>query len=140
MRNKNMISRRSFLKSVAAASAVSALALTGCGSSDSSTASSAVSEAASESTAASEEPSASSEAAAPDTDALFAKFAEGKNDVLVYRLYTPETEEEKVPLVLYLHGSDAIGDDNVSQMNSGNAYTFVTDEMQQQHPCYVLAP
>lgn len=147
MRAKNMISRRGFLKAAVAASTVSALALTGCGSSASSTASSAAaSEAASESSpasesaAASEEAAASSEAAALDTDALFAKFAEGKNDVLVYRLYTPETADTKVPLVLYMHGADAIGDDNVSQMNSGNAYTFVTDEMQQQHPCYVLAP
>ena len=29
-------------------------------------------------------------------------YSEGSNDVLVYRLFTPETEEEKVPLILYL--------------------------------------
>mgnify|MGYP007036990437 FL=1 len=41
MKNLNMISRRSFLKAALAASAVSAMALTGCGSTASSTASSA---------------------------------------------------------------------------------------------------
>ncbi len=41
MKNLNMISRRSFLKAALAASAVSAMALTGCGSAASSTASSA---------------------------------------------------------------------------------------------------
>ena len=53
MKNMNMISRRSFLKAVLAASAVSAMALTGCGSSAGSTASStAVSSAAASGTAA----------------------------------------------------------------------------------------
>ena len=41
MKNLNMISRRSFLKAALAASAVSAMALTGCGSAASSTVSSA---------------------------------------------------------------------------------------------------
>ena len=41
MKNLNMISRRSFLKAALAASAVSAMALTGCGGAASSTASSA---------------------------------------------------------------------------------------------------
>ncbi len=67
-------------------------------------------------------------------------YAKGSNDVLVYRLFTPETEEEKVPLILYLHGAGAIGDDNITQITTKDAASFVTEEMQELHPCYVLAP
>lgn len=67
-------------------------------------------------------------------------YAKGSNDVLVYRLFTPETEEEKVPLILYLHGAGAIGDDNITQITTKDAASFVTEEMQETHPCYVLAP
>lgn len=54
MKTMNMISRRSFLKAAMAAATVSALGLTGCGSSASSTASSTASSAAASSAAASE--------------------------------------------------------------------------------------
>ena len=54
MKTMNMISRRSFLKAAMAAAAVSALGLTGCGSSASSTASGTASSAAASSAAASE--------------------------------------------------------------------------------------
>lgn len=67
-------------------------------------------------------------------------YAKGSNDVLVYRLFTPETEEEKVPLILYLHGAGAIGDDNITHITTKDAASFVTEEMQETHPCYVLAP
>ncbi len=67
-------------------------------------------------------------------------YAKGSNDVLVYRLFTPETEEEKVPLILYLHGAGAIGDDNITHITTKDAASFVTEEMQELHPCYVLAP
>ena len=54
VKTMNMISRRSFLKAAMAAAAVSALGLTGCGSSASSTASGTASGAAASSAAASE--------------------------------------------------------------------------------------
>lgn len=54
MKTMNMISRRSFLKAAMAAATVSALGLTGCGSSASSTASGTASSAAASSAAASE--------------------------------------------------------------------------------------
>ena len=77
---------------------------------------------------------------AEDTDLLFAQFVEGHNDVLCYRLFPPHSTGEKLPLVLYLHGADAIGQDNIAQLNSKNAYSFTTTTAQTQHPCYVLAP
>lgn len=76
---------------------------------------------------------------AEDTDLLFAQFVERHNDVLCYRLFTPHSTGEKLPLVLYLHGADAIGQDNIAQLNSKNAYSFTTTAAQTQHPCYVLA-
>ena len=29
-----------------------------------------------------------------------------------YRLFVPKSEDKKIPLVLYLHGADAVGSDN----------------------------
>lgn len=59
-----------------------------------------------------------------------------------YRLFIPKIESgEKYPLVLFLHGAGERGDDNVKQIitNEG-ATTWVNDEFQQKHPCFVLAP
>ena len=50
---------------------------------------------------------------AEDTDLLFAQFVEGHNDVLCYRLFTPHSTGEKLLLVLYLHGADAIVVQNI---------------------------
>ena len=59
---------------------------------------------------------------------------------LPYRLYVPDSSD-KVPIVLYLHGADAYGDDNELQLTMHDIGTiFVRDEWQRQHPCYVLAP
>ncbi len=59
---------------------------------------------------------------------------------LPYRLFTPDSDE-KVPLVVYLHGADAYGEDNELQLTMHDiGTTFATPEWQQSHPCYVLAP
>ena len=78
MKTMNMISRRSFLKAAMAAAAVSALGLTGCGSSASSTASS---------TAAS---SASSEASSEEADEMAAKNVAD----LIDAIYVQERNED----------------------------------------------
>ena len=92
--------------------------------------------------AAPEEETDQNEAASAERTEVSAEelYAKGSNDVLVYRLFTPETEEEKVPLILYLHGAGAIGDDNITHITTKDAASFVTEEMQELHPCYVLAP
>ena len=59
-----------------------------------------------------------------------------------YRLFRPSTAG-KVPLVLYLHGSGGLGDDNEKQLALGNVFgTFVwaLPENQKRFPCYILAP
>ncbi len=59
-----------------------------------------------------------------------------------YRLFRPATSR-KVPLVLYLHGSGGLGDDNLKQLKFGNIFgtrLWLLPENQKRCPCYVLAP
>jgi predicted peptidase len=59
-----------------------------------------------------------------------------------YRLFRPATSR-KVPLVLYLHGSGGLGDDNLKQLKFGNIFgtrLWLLPENQQRFPCYVVAP
>ena len=59
-----------------------------------------------------------------------------------YRLFHPETTR-KAPLVLYLHGSGGLGDDNLKQLSLGNRFgtrVWLLPENQKRFPCYVLAP
>jgi predicted peptidase len=68
---------------------------------------------------------------------------EHKSDwVMPYRLFHPETTR-KVPLVVYLHGSGGLGDDNLKQLSFGNRFgtrVWLLPENQKRFPCYVLAP
>lgn len=61
-----------------------------------------------------------------------------------YRLYDPSDngyEAESYPLVLFLHGEDAVGDDNETQLTANRGATLWTEEgLAQQNPVYVLAP
>src|SRR5208283_4852479 len=59
-----------------------------------------------------------------------------------YRLFRPETAR-KVPLVLYLHGSGGLGDDNLKQLGLGNIFgtrVWLLPESQKRFPCYVVVP
>lgn len=81
----------------------------------------------------------------PANEKLCEKFNYGQYETngfcLPYRLFVPETQEKFVPLVLHLHGADAVGNDNESQLSTHDIGTmFVRDEWQQEHPCFVLAP
>jgi predicted peptidase len=61
-----------------------------------------------------------------------------------YRLFKPDVCAGcKLPLVIYLHGSGGLGDDNEKQMGLGNIFgtrVFALPENQKRFPCYVLAP
>jgi predicted peptidase len=62
--------------------------------------------------------------------------------VMPYRLFRPETTQ-RVPLVIYLHGSGGLGDDNQKQMGLGNIFgtrLWVLPENQRHFPCYVVVP
>ena len=59
-----------------------------------------------------------------------------------YRLFRPATSR-KVALVLYLHGSVGLGDDNLKQLQFGNIFgtrLWLLPENQKHFPCCVLAP
>jgi predicted peptidase len=75
-------------------------------------------------------------------DARFEARTHRSDWVMPYRLFRPEATG-KLPLVIYLHGSGGLGDDNVKQMGSGNIFgtrVWALPENQQRFPCYVVAP
>jgi predicted peptidase len=59
-----------------------------------------------------------------------------------YRVFRP-SGAARVGLVLYLHGSGGVGDDNQKQLALGNVFgthVWALPEHQKRFPCYVLAP
>lgn len=79
----------------------------------------------------------------PDNKEICDKFTYGTFDYsgeLPYRLFVPDAAA-KVPLVVYLHGADAYGNDNELQLTMHDIGTvFARDDWQKEHPCFVLAP
>src|SRR5262245_45619194 len=58
-----------------------------------------------------------------------------------YRLFRP-SDARKAPLVLYLHGSGGLGNDNQKQLGLGNVFgtlAWALPDNQQRFPCYVVA-
>ena len=59
-----------------------------------------------------------------------------------YRLFRPEAAGT-LPLVMYLHGSGGLGDDNEKQLGLGNFFgtrVWILPEHQKRFPCYVVVP
>jgi predicted peptidase len=59
-----------------------------------------------------------------------------------YRLFRPQATG-RLPLMLYLHGSGGLGDDNLKQLQFNNIFgsrLWLLPEHQRRFPCYVLAP
>lgn len=79
---------------------------------------------------------------------LTARFEErvytGKDGTrMPYRLFRAEGSSGKVPLILYLHGSGGLGDDNKKQISGGNqfgSHLWALPEMQKKHACCIVAP
>lgn len=61
-------------------------------------------------------------------------------NVLLYRLYKPANYDanRKYPLILFLHGAGERGNNNTAQVR--DALYFARDEVQKDHPCFVVAP
>ncbi|HEY2392130.1 MAG TPA: alpha/beta hydrolase-fold protein [Candidatus Angelobacter sp.] len=62
--------------------------------------------------------------------------------VMPYRLFRPQATG-KLPLVVYLHGSGGLGDDNEKQLQFGNVFgtrVWLLPENQKRFPCYVVVP
>jgi len=69
----------------------------------------------------------------------------GADKAMRYRLFVPPAYDasQKFPLVIWLHGIDAVGSDNVKQITSFNyagSHTWTQARVQEKHPCFVLAP
>jgi predicted peptidase len=66
-----------------------------------------------------------------------------KSDLTMpYRLFRPAASG-KLPLVMYLHGSGGLGDDNQKQLELGNVFgtrVWLLPENQKQFPSYVVVP
>lgn len=55
-------------------------------------------------------------------------------------VHSSDTETE-LPLVVFLHGADAMGSDNESQLLLHDVGTvFADEEWQKEHPCHIIAP
>lgn len=70
-----------------------------------------------------------------------ARVLKGKS-AMPYRLFRPKFTG-KLPLVIYLHGSGGLGDDNEKQMGLGNIFgtrVWALPEIQKQFSCYVVVP
>jgi predicted peptidase len=85
------------------------------------------------------------EAFKKQSDGLEKKYAARthKSDwTMPYRLFQPAASG-KLPLVVYLHGSGGLGDDNEKQLGLGNIFgtrVWLLPENQKNFPCYVVAP
>jgi len=85
------------------------------------------------------------EAFKKQSDGLEKKFEARthKSDwVMPYRLFRPEAAG-KLPLLMYLHGSGGLGDDNLKQLGLGNIFgtrVWLLPENQKRFPCYVVVP
>lgn len=79
-----------------------------------------------------------------DNEELCARFTfhtyEHHGRSLPYRLFQAETDRE-LPLVIYLHGADVVGDDNRLPLSIHDIGTmFARDDWQREHSCHILAP
>ncbi|HKM68264.1 MAG TPA: alpha/beta hydrolase-fold protein [Candidatus Acidoferrum sp.] len=72
-------------------------------------------------------------------------YVDKKGERLPYRLYVPlgYDANRKYPLLLWLHGGDGRGSDNVRQLNGGNqipAHFWAGEAVQLKFPMFVLLP
>lgn len=80
-----------------------------------------------------------------DVDFRKSVYANPKGEHMPYRLFVPlgYSPSTKYPLVLWLHGGEGRGSDNVRQIVRGNelgTHTWITSENQAKFPAFVLAP
>ena len=80
-----------------------------------------------------------------DVDFRKKVYASKKGERLPYRLFVPTgySPEQKYPLILWLHGREGRGSDNLQQIvhtNQKGAHVWIAPEIQLKFPVFVLAP
>lgn len=82
-----------------------------------------------------------------NVDSVFVKntFEASNNLKMPYRLFTPNSNTSKKPLVIFLHGRGDRGTDNGTQIYDSaglfmNENSLLAPNMQAKYPCYVLVP
>ena len=88
---------------------------------------------------------AATELTKDDVDFRKEVYVNKDGDRLPYRLFVPVGYDasHKYPLVVWLHGNDGRGDDNLNQLIGGNqigAHFWITSEVQLKFPAFVFAP
>jgi predicted peptidase len=77
-------------------------------------------------------------------DFLAGLFRDRTGHTLPYRLFVPTAEPKRdLPLVLYLHGIEAVGSDNQRQIRGldyAGSHVWIEPHLQEFQPCFVLAP
>ncbi|MGI6071874.1 MAG: hypothetical protein ACOX75_02505 [Lachnospiraceae bacterium] len=72
---------------------------------------------------------------------IICEFKQFEYGGIPYNLFEPEKNEEKLPLVVFIHDAGTCGDDPQITLSQGSgAISFAAPEWQKEHPCFVLAP
>jgi predicted peptidase len=90
-------------------------------------------------------PARSAELSQDDIDFRKLTLDKGKDHHLNYRLFVPlgYDAKQKYPLVLWLHGANGRGSDNLKQLTGGNqlgSHFWISRDVQRTFPAFVLAP
>jgi predicted peptidase len=90
-------------------------------------------------------PTRAAELTQDDIDFRKLTFDKSKNQHLNYRLFVPlgYDAKRKYPLVLFLHGANGRGADNIKQLTGGNqlgSHFWISHEVQNTFPTFVLVP
>jgi predicted peptidase len=89
--------------------------------------------------------SAATEITKDDVDFVKKVYVNKNGERLPYRLFVPTgySPQQKYPLVLWLHGGEGRGSDNLQQIvhtNQTGAHVWLAPEIQLKFPAFVLAP
>jgi predicted peptidase len=72
-------------------------------------------------------------------------YTNPSGDTLLYRLFVPDVTDldSPYPLIVFLHGGQGAGTDNVSQISGNNwvgSHVWLQGSNQRRHPAFVAAP
>jgi len=82
---------------------------------------------------------------APDERFLQKTYNSPSGKTLAYRLFVPDVSDRdlRIPLVMFLHGGQGAGTDNISQISKSNwsgSHVWIQRDGQAKHNAFVVAP